>query len=190
VRLVTRSQITPEEYLALDRASPAKNEYYEGEMFAMGGASERHNVIVANLVAELRQHLKKKPCKVYASDMRVRVADSGLYTYPDVVVVCGNPEIEGEDGDVLLNPKLIVEVLSPSTEAYDRGEKFRLYRTLPSLSAYLLVSQSRSMVERFDLGADGHWVLSEARGLATSIELPAIACQLELAEIYDKTDLT
>src|SRR5947208_11419299 len=126
--------ITPEEYLAIDHKAEYKSEYFNGEMLAMSGASEQHVSIVANVMYLLVGQLKRRPCKAYSSDMRVKVSPTGLYTYPDVIVVCGQPQFADEQKDTLLNPTLIVEVLSESTKDYDRGEKFEHYRTLASLS--------------------------------------------------------
>src|SRR5580698_2706245 len=114
---------TPDEYLAMERSSPEKHEYCDGEVFAMAGASEKHNLIVANVVGELRNLLRRRPCKVYPSDMRVKIPATGLYTYPDASIVCHRPAFEDDTADTLLNPQAIVEVLSDSTEDYDRGTK-------------------------------------------------------------------
>src|SRR5664279_880128 len=132
-----KSHLTPEEYLAIERKAEFKSEYVQGEMFAMSGAREPHVLITGNTLSELRQQLRKRPCKAYSTDMRVRVASTGLYTYPDVVVVCGDPHFLDENRDTLLNPTVIIEVLSNSTEAYDRGHKFELYRSQESLAEYL-----------------------------------------------------
>ncbi len=137
----TRPHLTPEEYLAIERRSETRNEYLDGEMVAMTGGSRNHNLIVMNIGRELSLQLKKRPCEVYASDQRVRIPATGLYTYPDVVVVCAEPRFEDEELETLLNPTLLIEVLSPTTEAYDRGKKFEHYQTIPSLSEYLLVSR-------------------------------------------------
>ncbi len=130
---------TPAEYLAWERAAPDKHEFLGGEIFAMAGASFAHNKIVGNIVGELRDALRDRPCDVTPSDLRVKIPAVGLYTYPDAVVVCGEPQFEDDKLDTLLNPTVIVEVLSDSTEAYDRGKKFRYYRTIPSLRDYVLV---------------------------------------------------
>lgn len=180
--------MNPEEYLAFERASEERHEYLAGEVFAMGGASRLHNLIVTNLVRELSQRLKDRPCFVYANDLRVEVDAEGLFTYPDVVVVCGEQELRDDHEDTLLNPTVIFEVLSPSTESYDRGEKFTLYRKLPSLTEYILVSQNRPLVEHFVRRPNGQWLLSDAAGLAATVELPALECRVELAEIYDKVE--
>lgn len=184
--LESQTRLTPEEYLALERASSERSEYYAGEMFAMTGSSRRHNLIVANLVGELRRQLKSRPCELYANDMRVKISPSGLYTYPDVVVVCGAPALEDEYLDTLLNPTLVVEVLSPSTESYDRGKKFEHYRAIDSLTEYLLVSQDEPRIEQFLRQDSRHWTFTAAKGLDERIALPSIQCELQLAEVYDK----
>src|ERR1035441_2998811 len=136
--------LTPEQYLEIERKAEFRSEYYGGEMFAMSGARRGHNLIAWNLAGELRQQLRERPCEAYQHDMRVRVSTAGLYAYPDTVIVCGEPQFLDETQDTLLNPTVIVEVLSPSTEAYDRGDKFELYRAIPSLTYYLLVSSETS----------------------------------------------
>jgi Uma2 family endonuclease len=181
--LQPKTRYTVEEYLALERSTQQKHEYLGGEVFAMGGASEAHNVIVGNVLGELRQQLRGKPCRVYPSDLRVKVSPTGLYTYPDVIVVCGTSELE-QPGDTLLNPNLIVEVLSESSEAYDRGKKFEQYRSLASLTDYLLVAQDKPLVEHFSRQAEGRWLLSAANRLTDSIEIASIGCSLALAEVY------
>lgn len=177
-------RLSPEEYLALERASETRNEYLNGETFAMTGASRRHNLLTGNLFAALRGQLRERGCEVYVSDLRVKVSATGLYTYPDVSVVCGGPEFEDAEIDTLLNPKLIVEVLSKSPEDYDRGTKFVHYRSLPSLSEYLLVSQEAVHVEHWVRQSDG-WLLTETDRRDDAVELPSVGGRLELAEIYD-----
>jgi Uma2 family endonuclease len=181
--------LTPEEYLVLERKAERKSEYFGGEMFAIGGASKEHNLIVANVIIALGVQLKKRPCEVYPSDMRVKVSDTGLYTYPDVVVVCGEPQFDSafaEQKDTLLNPIVIVEVLSDSTEQYDRGKKFSYYRRIASLAEYLLIAQDECRVEQYVRQSDGRWLLSETSNLADTIVLSSINCQIALKEIYDK----
>ena len=151
----TQPRISPEEYLAAERASEAKHEYLAGEVFAMVGASWEHNLIVTNLVRELSGQLKDRPCRVYASDMRVGVEVADLYAYPDIMISCSDDHFADTHFDTLLNPTVVIEVLSPSTEAYDRGEKFAHYRRLESLTNYLLVSQNRRRIEHFHREADG-----------------------------------
>jgi Uma2 family endonuclease len=183
-----KTGFTPEEYLALERKSDAKSEYFAGEIFLMAGASERHNLVVANLIAEWRTQLKNRPCKVYPSDMRVKIADSELYTYPDVTVVCGEAEFEDDQKDTLVNPTLIVEVLSESSEAYDRGKKFEYYRRISSLSDYLLIAQDKPEVEQFVRQADEKWLYSAYSGLQSTVVLDSIQCELLLREVYDKVN--
>ncbi len=180
------SFLSPEEYLALERSSELRHEYVDGQMVAMTGASRNHSLIVTNLSGELRQQLKGRLCEVHTSDLRIQVSATGLYTYPDVVVVCGEPRFEDAHVDTLLNPTLIIEVLSPTTESYDRGRKFEQYRTLESLQEYLLVSQDRPRVEQF-LRQDGNvWLFTEVAGLDQTVSLPSIECQVAVAEIYEK----
>jgi Uma2 family endonuclease len=180
-----RRTLTPAEYLTAERSSPQKHEYHDGEMFAMAGASEAHNLIVANVVGELRAALRQRPCKVYPSDMRVRIPATGLYTYPDASVVCQKAQFEDEQADTLLNPQVIFEVLSDSTEDYDRGTKFKNYRRLPSLRDYVLVSQGEILVEHFIRQPDGSWLLREHH-LGERVELASIGCAISVEELYLK----
>lgn len=180
---------TPEEYLALERQAQCKSEYYAGEIFAMAGASRWHNLIVTNVLRELSLQLKGRPCTTYPSDMRVKVSPTGLYTYPDVTVVCGEAQFEDNQQDTLLNPTLIVEVLSESTEAYDRGGKFAHYRKLTSLMEYVLITQTKPHIEHYVRQPDNRWLLAEADNLQGTLHLPSIDCRLALAEVYDKVDI-
>ncbi len=180
--------IAPRDYLAAERVSPLKHEYHGGRVYAMAGASERHNLIVVNIVALLHGQLRRRSCTVYPGDMRVKVAAETLYTYPDISVVCGAPQFEDEQRDTLLNPTLIVEVLSPSTESYDRGRKFQFYRLLPSLQEYVLIAQERACVERFTRQPDGRWLLTEYNALSATVHFTAIDCALALADIYEKVE--
>ena len=182
-------QLTPQDYLAFERRSETKHEFVNGEVFDMVGASRSHNLIIANVVGELRAQLKERRCEVYPNDMRVHIPRTGLYTYPDAVVVCGTPQFEDDRRDTLLNPTVIVEVLSPSTEAHDRGLKFESYRAIPSLQEYLLISQTKPLIERYVRQENTRfWMFDEAAGLDAVIELTAIACRLALAEVYDKIE--
>ncbi len=182
-----KPHLSPVEYLALDREAEERSEYLDGEMFSMAGGSREHALIAANLVGELRGQVRHRPCEVYGSDMRVLVEASGLYTYPDLSVVCGEP-IFGPDGrrDILRNPTLLIEVLSPSSEAYDRGKKFEHYRAIPSFREYLLVSQERPLVDRFLRQESGIWLFSTAGGLDAKVELSSIGARLALSEVYAK----
>ncbi len=186
--MLVKPQLTAQEYLERERAAEHRSEYWAGEMFAMAGASEAHNRIVTNVSGELRAQLKSRPCKTYSSDMRVKVEATGLYTYPDVVVVCGVARFEDDYRDTLLSPTVIVEVLSPSTEAYDRGEKFAHYRRIPSLTDYLLAAQDKVRVEHFVRQPDGQWLLSEVSDLHGSLAIASVDCTLQIAEVYDKVD--
>jgi Uma2 family endonuclease len=176
---------TPEEYLALDRAAEFRSEYHAGEIFAMAGASEEHNIISLNVATELHVQLRGGPCRPFSADMRVSVGKADLYAYPDVAVVCGERQFADKRRDVLLNPTLIVEVLSPTTEEYDRGGKFEGYQHLESLQEYLLIAQDRVRVEQYTRQADGQWLLAEADDLAAVLHLSSIGCDLALADVYD-----
>ncbi len=182
-----KTELTTEEYLAIEREAEIKHEYYRGEMFAMGGASHRHNLVSGNVFADIHSELKERDCQVFTNDMRVKVCPTGLYTYPDVIVTCEQPQFEDNHFDTLLNPQVIIEVLSDSTEQYDRGKKFEYYRQLASLKEYVLVSQDHAHIERFS-HQDGKWVLSEATGLDAALELPSVDCQLKLADVYAKVE--
>jgi len=178
--------LTPEQYLELDRASEFRNEYYNGRMYAMSGGTHRHAIVIGNLSRELGNALKKRPCLVTSSDVRVRVGPEGLYAYPDLAIVCGEPEYIDGRKDTLINPALIVEVLSPSTEGYDRGFKSAQYRTVESLEEYALVSQTEPRVEVFRRQPGGHWLLSEFVGLGSVCQFESVEASVPLAEIYNK----
>jgi Uma2 family endonuclease len=180
---------TAEEYLALERQAPYKSEYVAGQIVAMSGASRAHSLITGNLFRVLSGQLLDRPCEAHASDLRVKVSARGLYTYPDIVVVCGDAQFEDAAVDTLLNPTLIVEVLSPSTEAYDRGAKFGYYRQAPSLREYVLIAQDRMLVEQY-VRADAGWLLTATSDPAARVEFPAIGCAAPLSEIYRKVALT
>ena len=180
----------PEEYLTLERRAEIKSEYLDGDMVAMSGGTREHNLIVTNIVGELRLQLKGRPCEVYPSNMRVKVSATGLYTYPDVAIVCGEPEFEDQCFDTLLSPTVIVDVLSDSTESYDRGPKFGHYRKAPSLVEYVLVSQREYRVEQYVRQPDGPWLRSDARSLKGTLNLPSLRCAIELSEIYDRIALS
>jgi Uma2 family endonuclease len=175
--------LTAEQYLEIDRNAESKSEFYKGAMFSMAGARFAHNRLAWNMIGLLFRDLRP-PCQGCPSDMRVSVGDTGLYAYPDVVVVCGEPQFVDHRQDVLLNPKLIVEVLSPSTEAYDRGEKFELYGAIASLSEYVLVASERIHVDLYARQAGNKWLRTSAGQLEGSLALNSIACQLSLTELY------
>ena len=181
--VAAQTYFTPEEYIALERKAEYKSEYFDGHIIAMSGASRQHNLIVTNISGELHHQFKGRGCEVYTNDMRVRPSPRDTYVYPDVVVVCGEPEFEDDVFDTLLNPILIVEVLSPSTERRDRGEKFTRYKHLVSLQEYVLVSQDKVWVEHHRRHGT-QWVLSHYRALEDVLRLPSIGCELPLHDIY------
>lgn len=184
-----KPQLTPEQYLVLERKSPIKHEYHDGAMFAMSGASREHNLVAGNLYREIGNQFRDRPCEVYISDMRVLVGPTGLYTYPDVAALCGKPRFEDSEVDTLLNPTLIIEVLSPSTEAYDRGKKFGHYRRLESLREYVLVAQDEVRVERYTRRGDGdEWLLTALSRLDETLRLTSIDCEVAVREIYAKVE--
>ena len=181
--------LTPEQYLEIERRAETRSEYWRGAMFAMAGASRDHSLLKTNLVAALGQQLRKRPCEVYSSEMRVWIPATGLYTYPDVIVVCGEPRFTDDYADTLINPAFLAEILSPSTEAYDRGRKFEHYRAVESLQEYLLVAQDRLHVDLYARQPDGTWLLREAARSEEVPELKSIGCQLPLADLYEKVHL-
>lgn len=174
------------DYLAFERANETKHEYLEGHVYAMTGASRTHNLICTNIVAALHSQLRHTPCEIYQSDMRIKAEATGLYTYPDVAVVCGAPQFADDALDTLLNPALLIEVLSPTTERYDRGKKFQHYRQLASLQEYVLVAQEGPRIERFLRQPGSAWVLTDVTGVAASLELTSIGCALALSDVYEK----
>lgn len=181
------AHITPEEYLELERAATdAKHEYFAGEIFAMAGGSVRHARIISNAHHALRNALAGKPCDAFTSDVRVRVSETGLYTYPDVVALCGEPELPDDHEDTLLNPTVLIEVLCPSTARYDRGDKFLHYRTIPSLQDYLVIAQDRMHVEHHQRQAEGRWLLTDFRSNGDTIELTGVPARLSLSDLYDR----
>ena len=179
-------KITAEEYLAAERLSEVRHEFLNGTIFAMAGASRKHNQISSNLVRILGNQLLDKPCSVYSSDMRVKNAEAKKYFYPDIVVSCKEERFEDKEEDTLLNPRLILEILSDSTEAYDRGDKFFYYRQIKSFVEYVLVSQKNYHVERFIRQPDNAWLYSEFNNIDDEIKLSSIGCNICLKEIYNK----
>lgn len=192
------TSLTPEEYLAIERKAETKSEYFAGEMFPLGsmgkphdafamtGATRRHNLVAGNVFAALHRQLAERPCEVYPSDMRVRIPATGLYTYPDVTVVCGEPKFEDDYLDTLLNPVVIVEVLSASTEAYDRGKKFEQYQHIETLVEYVLVSQEPYRVEQYVRQDVAQWLYLEAHRAEDVVKLNSINCEFALKDVYAK----
>jgi Uma2 family endonuclease len=186
---VPKTLLTPEQYLARESAADFKSEFFAGEMFAMAGGSPDHALIAGNLIRELGNALKRGPCRVRGSDLRVKVGATGLYTYPDVSVVCGELRTEDRRHDTLLNPTLIIEVLSDGTEKYDRTVKFDHYRKLDSLQEYALVSQHEARVERYVRQAEGSWALTVHEGLDAAAAFASVGASVPLAEIYFGVEL-
>lgn len=186
--LQTQSRYGFEDYLAMEELSRERHEFVAGEVFAMTGASENHNLIVANLVMSLGTQMKGRPCRVYVADMKVRIDAADMAAYPDLTAVCGERRFYDQRRNVLLNPTLIVEVLSPSTEAYDRGDKFACYRRLDSLRDYLLVAQDRTRIELYTRQDHGGWLLTEYAEPGAEVALASVDCRLLLGEVYDKVE--
>jgi Uma2 family endonuclease len=184
---LAQPRLTPEEYLALERQAKHRSEYVNGRVCAMAGASRAHNLIVGNTFSELRAQLRGRPCEAYVNDMRVKVSPTGLYTYPDVVALCGEPRFEDTQMDTLLNPNVIIEVLSDSTEGYDRGEKFAHYRRLQSLQEYVLIAQDKARVEHYARAGE-HWMLTEVSSLEGVLTLASVGCAIPLHEIYERVE--
>ncbi|MEX0715257.1 MAG: Uma2 family endonuclease [Planctomycetaceae bacterium] len=182
-------KVTPREYAALEERSEVRHEFHRGEVFAMAGASLAHNAIVANITRRLNEQLEDGPCIAVGSDMRVKVEATGLHTYPDVVVLCGEPEFDHEVPNTLLNPIVLVEVLSESTERYDRRTKSGHYRRIESLREYLLVAQDECLVEQYVRADRGHWILTDANDPEEAVTLESIGCTLRLADIYAKIEM-
>lgn len=180
-----RSLISREAYLAMERESEERHEYIAGEIFAMAGGTETHGLIIGNLIAALHSPTRRRGCRIYPGDVRIFIDAIPMYTFPDVSLVCGQPQHEGGRRDVILNPKVVIEVLSPSTERYDRGQKFQYYQHLASLDTYILVAQEWPLVEQYVRQGDREWLYSAARGLDATLSLPAVECSLALADVYD-----
>jgi Uma2 family endonuclease len=183
------TRVTPEEYLERERAAAWKSEYRNGEIVAMSGASFAHTIIAMNMASELHQLLRNRRCTVHSADLRLGVQAGALYTYPDVAVVCGNPEFSDECGDIVLNPIVLIEVLSESTKEYDRGEKFASYRTIPSLKEYLTVDQYKIHIEHWSRQPDGRWPSQQFHDRQDVIKLESIGVELRVSEIYRKVNL-
>jgi Uma2 family endonuclease len=175
---------TEEEYLALERKAEHRSEFFEGRMYAMAGANRRHNLIAGNVFAALRSQLRPKGCQTFMADMKVKVTATGLYTYPDVATACGDIQFDGPRDEVLLNPCILVEVLSKSTMTRDRGWKFQNYWEIPSLVDYVLISQDQPLIEHYVHRPDGNWMFEFVRGLEATLVLAAMECRIPLREIY------
>ena len=179
-----KPMLTVQEYLALEEVAPYKSEFWNGEMFAMAGASNNHNYIRESLSVEIGGRLKGSTCRTVSADQRLKVDRTGLYCYPDLMILCDKREFDPDNANTVLNPVAIVEVLSPSTEKYDRGAKFRHYEQIASLKEYLLVAQDEAVIERFVRQADGSWALVSFVGLADTLSLTSVPMQIPLVDIY------
>ena len=179
-------RFTPEEYLVLERAADRRSELINGEIYAMAGVSFEHTLIVTNLGSALHTRLRGRPCTTHLNDLRLSVPETSLYTYPDALVICDEPIFVDEQFDTVTNPIALFEVLSPSTEAYDRGAKFAHYRRLASLKYYVLISQTEPLVECYERQESNTWLLTERRGLETTLELPALQVSIPLSELYER----
>jgi Uma2 family endonuclease len=188
---IPKRRYTMEEYIEIDKYSEERYEYFAGEILDMAGASLDHNQIVSNLILSLGNNLAKRPCRVLPADMRIKVPKALPYRYPDVVVVCGEPVIEAIHGmEMLINPSLIIEVLSPTTEAYDRGDKFHAYQSVESFQEYLLVSQDKPYVTRYVRQPEGAWLRSDIEGIESEIKLSSLGFAISLGEIYRSIDFS
>jgi Uma2 family endonuclease len=179
-------RLTEAEYLEIERAAEFKSEFFDGEMFAMAGGTPQHSLIATNLAGEFKHRLKGRPCAPYNADLRIKIEATGLLTYPDLSVICGPLQFAEGTNDTVVNPTLLVEVLSDSTEAYDRGKKFEPYRQIPTIKEYLLVSQKEPRIKQFVRQKDGGWLLSEAVGTKANLELPSLQISLSLAEVFER----
>ena len=184
-----KQKFTVEEYLQMERASEQKHEYFNGEIFAMSGVGRKHNVIFRNLYGELAYRLRGKPCQPYGSDLRIHIPENTLYTYPDISIICRDIVTDNKDDDTVIQPSLLIEILSPSTKDYDRGTKFKLYRDIPTLKEYLLVDSEAVNVEIFRMNDIGHWQLEEFKIPDELLNLTAIDFQITLSKIYEGTKL-
>ncbi|HSK72767.1 MAG TPA: Uma2 family endonuclease [Pyrinomonadaceae bacterium] len=180
---------TPEDYLAFEREAETRHEFFDGEIYAMAGESLSHSRVCANLMREVGNRLKGKPCEALSPNMKVRTSSASLFAYPDLTVVCGEPQFHDTKKDVLINPQAIFEVLSPSTETYDRTTKFQKYRLgNPTLTDYFLISQDKAFVEHFMKQADGNWLYRSYSELDETIKIETLDCELSLREIYDRVE--
>jgi Uma2 family endonuclease len=183
------TKVTPEEYLERERAAEFKSEYRDGVIVAMSGARYRHGLIVSNLVINIGVQLRKRPCRVLSTDLKLAVQTANLITYPDVLVVCGKPEFAYDRDDVVLNPVILIEVLSKSTAKYDRGKKFAAYRTIPSLKEYLTVEQSKIHIEQHVRQPDDQWSLAEFKDSQAVIPLASLGIEIRAGDIYENVSL-
>mgnify|MGYP001125754729 CR=1 FL=1 len=184
-----KNKLTPEEYLAWESTATEKHEYYRGEVFAMAGASVRHNVIAKNLIIGIGARLRGKQCQPYGSDLRIHIPENTLFTYPDLSIICRDI-VEEENDDYAIAPTVIIEILSPSTKSYDRGEKFRFYRDILTLKAYILIDSESIAIEAFRINASGRWELEEYKSVNEILTIPVVDLAIPLQDIYEGTKLS
>lgn len=184
-----KKKLTTEEYLRWEKESLGKNEYYRGEIFAMAGVGARHVIIAKNLMRDLATVLRAKPCQPYGSDLRIHIPENTLFTYPDISIICGDIIPSKEDTDTATLPTVIIEILSPSTKQYDRGEKFKLYRDIPSLKEYIMIDAESPGIEAFSINSSGHWELTEYKTTEGSLAISSLGLLLTIADIYEDTKL-
>lgn len=184
-----KMKLTIEEYLEFERDSEQKHEYYKGEIFAMAGASNRHNLLFSNIYGELAYRLKGKTCRPFGSDLRVHIPENTLFTYPDISIICRDIVSEEKSYDTFTEPSVIIEILSPSTKSYDRGEKFKLYRDIKTLEEYILVDSESISVEAWRINANGHWELEELKAKEDVLSINSIEISFKLSEIYEGSKL-
>lgn len=185
----SKRRYTIEEYLEMERASDVKHEYYQGEIFAMSGASDSHNWIYINILGELCIQLKKKPCRPYGSDMRMHIPENTLFTYPDIAIYCGDPSVIDKDQDTVTEPAIIIELLSPSTRSYDLGKKFELYRAIPTLKEYILIDTENIAVKSWRINEYNYWGPQEYKTLQETLVIPTVGISLSMQDIYQGTRL-
>lgn len=193
-----KKKFTVQEYLEFEKSSLERHEFYKGEIFrmhghgellAMSGAGNKHNIIFSNLFISLGIRLKGKSCQPFGPDMRVNIPENTLYTYPDISIFCSDLQPSSEDEDTVVKPTVIIEILSPSTRNYDRGEKFRLYRDIPGLREYILVDTENVRIEAFRINSSGHWELEEYKTLTGELSLASVQVIIPVADIYERTKI-
>lgn len=184
IALYDKTHVTEEEYLQFEHAALEKHEFFRGEVFAMAGAGLRHNKIFANVFGKLAFILTGKPCQAYGSDLRIHIPQNSLYTYPDISIICDDPLVSEKDEETLTSPTVLIEILSPSTMDYDRGNKFKLYRDIPTLKEYILIDSQAVSVEAFRINNSGHWELEEYKETSQELVIPTLGISIPLTEIY------
>lgn len=189
VAVYGKKKMTAEEYLQFEKTADHKHEFYQGEVFAMAGASPRHNIIAKNMLRDIASALRGKPCQPYGSDLRIHIPENTLYTYPDISIICGDILTASDDKDTATGPVVLIEILSPYTKNYDRGGKFKLYRDIPQLKEFIMIDSESVFIEAFRLNEKQHWELEEYRHLADVMNILSVQVTVPLADIYEGTKL-